>query len=201
MRMCVYVCKNERSLPAGLHRCVCVRLCDMHTFSIAFPLYVSILLRSLRLACCCYFLAYFILCHFFFCCCCCFCFTLPLSSSFPVPFCFVESSGFPCGLWSLSTSSVKCRNASVLSTEMSVYVCMCVYVVRLYVCFIFVAIAFFCFGVRFSFRRCHRPHRPHHQRRCQSSSQVSHSADSFCLAETFCPAALMFTYLLFCFCL
>lgn len=49
MRMCVYVCKNERSLPAGLHRCVCVRLCDMHTFSIAFPLYVSILLRSLRL--------------------------------------------------------------------------------------------------------------------------------------------------------
>lgn len=174
----------------------------MHTFSIAFPLYVSILLRSLRLVCCCcyYFLSYFILCHFFFCCCCCFCFTLPSSSSFPVLFCLVESSGFPCGLWSLSTSSVKCRNASVLSTEMSVYVCVCmnVYVIRLYVCFIFVAIAFFCFGVRFSFRRCHRPH---HQRRCQSSSQVSHSADSFCLAETFCPAALMFTYLLFCFCL
>lgn len=24
MRMCVYVCKNERSLPACLHRCVCV---------------------------------------------------------------------------------------------------------------------------------------------------------------------------------
>lgn len=173
----------------------------MHTFSIAFPLYVSILLRSLRIV---------------------------VVIFLPILFCVISSSAvaaasallylhlrlslclfvlwkvqvFPvaCGLWSLSTSSVKCRNASVLSTEMSVYVCMCmcVYVVRLYVCFIFVAIAFFCFGVRFSFRRCHRPH---HQRRCQSSSQVSHSADSFCLAETFCPAALMFTYLLFCFCL
>lgn len=199
---CVCVNKREKSPCLFVSVCVCVRLCDMHIFSIAFPLYVSILLRSLRLACCCYyyFLAYFMLCHFFFCCCCCFCFTIPSSSSFSVLFCFVKSSGFPCGLWSLSTSSVKCRNASVLSTEMSVYVCvcMCVYVVRLYVCFIFVAIAFFCFGVRFSFRRCHHPQQ---QRRCQSSSQVSHSADSFCLAETFYPAALMFTYLLFCFCL